>query len=614
MNAPSSAASMRREETYGVSTTSERWMTRRATTAYALESRMPCRSSSSSEKMRCEVVVPMSMPTVRSRRRSIATWPSSPPWSWPWCPCAWVSGSSALDADREGVHPHLDAARGAALHVHAVDLRVLVLVLDLVAALRHVLVHALVVEILGDLPLVPAPADREVARRVVARVEVLVPPEARRHEERARLPVDLAHLARAVRPHERVALAAEHDHVVAGAVAMSLLVRADGEFGDVRDHRVVGELEPDVLAPGTALVPVAELESADVGDEVRLPDAARVERSAPVEVAGARIVAVPEHVGRPEDELGVLQEFHHDRHRRHREEARGERSGAVVQPVRRVERDGEQTALLPLEARRCLALVPHLAGATPGEDEEVLLEQVLLRRRRLSWRELEQITVVGVLGPEEADVRAARVEARPRRDLGRAQIVDLHAGVDRDALGLQEELVRAASPGRRTLPLGPGRARCLGHLALLPVVSIGSRRADPPTRIVSAHLGRRSRRWDTALRVGAVRSPGGRSCIRSSGKSCVSPRHRRRCGMPCSTSIGSPRGSRSFGTSARSSRCAATARCSRTGSGPSPCGRTSRWPSTRALRGARCTWRCRGTTGRSRHASPRPWVSPSRTT
>src|SRR6266545_3433795 len=135
MNAPSSAASMRRAERYGVSTTSERWTTRRATTAYALESRMPCRSSSSSEKMRCEVVVPMSMPTVRSRRRSIATWPSSPPWSWPWCPCAWVSGSSALDADREGIHPHLDAARGAALHVRAVDLRVLVLVLDLVCRL-----------------------------------------------------------------------------------------------------------------------------------------------------------------------------------------------------------------------------------------------------------------------------------------------------------------------------------------------------------------------------------------------------------------------------------------------------------------------------------------------
>src|SRR5438093_870734 len=66
MNAASASVSMRRGDEYGVSVTSERETTRRSVTVYALERRMPCRSSVSSEKMRCDVVVPTSIPTVRS--------------------------------------------------------------------------------------------------------------------------------------------------------------------------------------------------------------------------------------------------------------------------------------------------------------------------------------------------------------------------------------------------------------------------------------------------------------------------------------------------------------------------------------------------------------------
>ncbi len=78
MNAPSASVSMRRADEYGVRETSDRWMTVRSTTVYALESRMPCRSRTSSEKIRWDVVVPMSIPTVRNRRRSVATIPSPP--------------------------------------------------------------------------------------------------------------------------------------------------------------------------------------------------------------------------------------------------------------------------------------------------------------------------------------------------------------------------------------------------------------------------------------------------------------------------------------------------------------------------------------------------------
>src|SRR5438477_7943846 len=114
------------------------------------------------------------------------------------------------------------------------DLRILTLVLDLVAALVHVLVDALVVEVLGQLPLVAAPADREVAGRLRSGVEVLVPPAARRNEERPGLPVDLGPgvtaRRRVARPHVRVALAGEEDDVVAGTVTVALFVRADREL------------------------------------------------------------------------------------------------------------------------------------------------------------------------------------------------------------------------------------------------------------------------------------------------------------------------------------------------------------------------------------------------
>ncbi len=79
MNARSAPVSIVRPDAYGVSVTSERRTTFRSTMPYALDRRMPCRSSTISEKIRCDVVVPMSIPTVRSRSRSVATFPSWPP-------------------------------------------------------------------------------------------------------------------------------------------------------------------------------------------------------------------------------------------------------------------------------------------------------------------------------------------------------------------------------------------------------------------------------------------------------------------------------------------------------------------------------------------------------
>ena len=94
---------------------------------------------------------------------------------------------------------------------------------------------------------VAAPRRREVARRVCARVEVLVEPAVGRYEETPLDPVNaLLRLRGRVRilqrafPHQSVAATVEHDDVRAGAVAVRLLVGAGLELGDVCLHRVVG--------------------------------------------------------------------------------------------------------------------------------------------------------------------------------------------------------------------------------------------------------------------------------------------------------------------------------------------------------------------------------------
>src|SRR5207245_10605204 len=103
------------------------------------------------------------------------------------------------------------------------------------------------------------------------------------------------------------------------------------------------------------------------------------------------------------------EETHPDRHRRERGQSRAQRARSVVQAVRRVERTREEAALLPFEARRLFALVPHLAGAAAAQDEEVLLEQVLLWGARSARIELDEVGVIGVLGARQPDVRAAGI-------------------------------------------------------------------------------------------------------------------------------------------------------------------------------------------------------------
>src|SRR5438132_6848928 len=87
---------------------------------------------------------------------------------------------------------------------------------------------------------VSAPGLRDVTRRVMTGVEVLVEPAIGRHKQTRFDAVNaLLCYRRRVRilqrsfPHQRVAVAVEHDDVRAGPMAMRLAVSAGLEFRDV---------------------------------------------------------------------------------------------------------------------------------------------------------------------------------------------------------------------------------------------------------------------------------------------------------------------------------------------------------------------------------------------
>src|SRR6266496_2643578 len=94
---------------------------------------------------------------------------------------------AAIGSGPGGRHARLDAVAGQLLLERLADLRVLVLVLDLVSALLHVLGDAQVVE---EVVFGAAPADGHVPCGLRPGVEVLVEPHVGGDEDAAGPPVD----------------------------------------------------------------------------------------------------------------------------------------------------------------------------------------------------------------------------------------------------------------------------------------------------------------------------------------------------------------------------------------------------------------------------------------
>ena len=96
-------------------------------------------------------------------------------------------------------------------------------------------------------------AQRQIARRFIAGVKMLMPPIFRRHHHAAFMPVVFLD-RRAIGPDQRITFAAKDDHMGAGVMAMSFLVGSDGKFRNMTGGGIFRQLEFDVTPAGAALV------------------------------------------------------------------------------------------------------------------------------------------------------------------------------------------------------------------------------------------------------------------------------------------------------------------------------------------------------------------------
>ena len=121
------------------------------------------------------------------------------------------------------------------------DLRVLILVFDLSAAVFHVLAGILQ---FFDFEFEAPGFERQIARRFATGIEVLVPPLHRRREHAHSPPLDAPLGAIfTFRPEERITRAGEHNDMRASAMAMGFFIFADGKFRHMSAHGVIDELE-----------------------------------------------------------------------------------------------------------------------------------------------------------------------------------------------------------------------------------------------------------------------------------------------------------------------------------------------------------------------------------
>ena len=156
-----------------------------------------------------------------------------------------------------------------------VDARILILVLDLPAALLHGNGAAAFGALAPERNERIAPASEaagEVARRLVAGIEMLMEHPERRRVHEAVLPGKFLEFRFALVPQQRIALAVHRMHMGAGGVTVRLLVAAGGNLRAVGVHRSVGKNETDIRRAFAARLEFVELEAGQVVNEVRLPD------------------------------------------------------------------------------------------------------------------------------------------------------------------------------------------------------------------------------------------------------------------------------------------------------------------------------------------------------
>src|SRR5581483_7386771 len=141
-------------------------------------------------------------------------------------------------------------------------------------------------------------------------------------------------------------------------------------------------------------------------------------------------------------------------------------AAAVDHAVARVERDREQTPLLPLEMHLAAVIAgrPDLRRAETGDDVDQLFVKMIFRVERAARRDLADVHAGEAFHAFEIDVGAPAAGALPRLERQLGHVFDAVAVDHRNPLFLEPHLVTGFA---------------LGHVSVLSPVWIENNRPEP---------------------------------------------------------------------------------------------------------------------------------------
>src|SRR2546426_7538371 len=271
--------------------------------------------------------------------------------------------------------------------------------------------------------------------------KVRVIPSFRRHQQAALAPVDFykRFLSRVVfRPHEGVTLAAQHNHLRAGAMVMGLSISAAADGHDMTDHRFVtraGDSKPAVIDAAPRIF--GQRHGVNIRNEI---DRGILEL--PLLDLARKIVVltrepISEFVGRIENKLGRSKSIENNRRIARRDKAHRLGRRAVEMLVLDVERRRKKAARLPLKQNRLVGLLaPELRRAAAFENQDQLLVKMAHGLQIFSWRNLRNHGANESLRALEVTVGGGAAKALPMAERDRAQVLHPIARDNRQSFGV----------------------------------------------------------------------------------------------------------------------------------------------------------------------------------
>src|SRR5215510_5983124 len=143
-------------------------------------------------------------------------------------------------------------------------------------------------------------------------------------------------------------------------------------------HRSVGHLQHHVFPSPTTLFPIFKFEIASVGDKISVPHPTRIGLALAAEVFGLAVETIREITRCVENEVGIVKEVEDDRHAVDGEKSRRLVTLTVEVLVRGVERQSEQTPVLPLKGLLRACVVPNSRRAASFENKYQVFIKMLL--------------------------------------------------------------------------------------------------------------------------------------------------------------------------------------------------------------------------------------------